>query len=164
MIFFSEIFFLIWAAAVIFVLYFLHKNRWVSSWFYCNVYQSNLSTSCKLGYIPTKIRGILHVHLATFMLTSRLLRSKKKERVGAIGTEEIVDQLQIIWYHTDAVSFQDNLVKTPNAPQYWIMLAIHFVCVLFNICKYLNKEQHIQYCSSKLHSKWLQILSVSIVL
>jgi hypothetical protein len=36
------------------------------------------------------------VHLATFMLTSRRLRGKEEERGKARGTEEVVDQLQII--------------------------------------------------------------------
>jgi len=146
---------LTWAAAnfiaVIFVLYFLHKNRCVCSWFHCS--QSNLSTSFKLGYIPTKIRGILHVHLATFMLKSRRLPGKKGKRGRVREAEEIVDQMKISWCHTDAICFPDNLIKTPNTPQCCIVLPIHFVSVLFNICKYLNKKHHIQYCSRKLSLK-----------
>jgi hypothetical protein len=89
------------------------------------------------------------VHLATFILTSRPLPGKKEERSRVREVEEIVDQLQIIWCHTDAICFPDNLVKTPNTPQCYIVLPVHFVSVLFNICKYLNKKHHIQYCSRK---------------
>jgi len=83
-----------------------------------------------------------------FMLRSRHLRGKE-ERDRAIEAEEIVDQLQIIWCHTDAICFPDNLVRLQNTLQCYILLPIHFVSVLFNIYKYHNKKHHIQYCSCK---------------
>lgn len=89
------------------------------------------------------------MHLATFMLKSRPLRDKEEERGRAREAEEIVDQLQIIWCHTDAVCFPDNMVKIPNTPQCCVVLPIHFVSVLCNICKYVNKKHHIQYRSCK---------------
>jgi hypothetical protein len=54
------------------------------------------------------------VHLATFMLTSRRARGKKKESGRAREAEEIVEQVQIIWCHTDALCFPENLVKHPE--------------------------------------------------
>jgi len=54
------------------------------------------------------------VHPDTSMLRSRRLRGKKEERDRAREAQEIFDQLQIIWCHTDAVCFPDNLVKPPE--------------------------------------------------
>jgi len=68
------------------------------------------------------------MHLATFMLRSRRLRGKKEERDRARENEEIIDQLQIIWCHTDAVYFLDNLVKPQNTP------LLHFAPDTFRFC------------------------------
>jgi hypothetical protein len=43
------------------------------------------------------------VHLTTFMLTSRRLPGEKEKRGRVREAEEIVDQMQIIWCHTDAI-------------------------------------------------------------